>query len=173
LNFQLAHRTARQLYPQLADYAAERGARIAYEPLSPVLMNNDTFICTLIETTDLIDDVGRENFGLLFDVYHLWREHDLLPRLLKLVNCIFGVHISDWPEGEPRHPGDRRICGEGIIDLPGVLAMLDAGGYRDACCLEIFSIDGLPDSLWRRDPAQVIRASRAGFERAWERRRCG
>jgi len=172
LNFQLAHRTARSLYPPLAEYAAARGARIAYEPLSPVLMNHDTFICTLGESMRLIEDVDRPAFGLMFDVYHLWREIDLAKRVAALGSRLFGLHLSDWPADEPRHPGDRRCCGEGIIDLSGILAAAERAGYQGACCLEIFSVDELTDSLWQADPADVIRRSRAGFEAAWESRLC-
>ena len=172
LNFQAAHRTAREQYPLLADHAADRGVRVMFEPLGVVLMNGDTFICTLDESMRLIDDVDRESFGLMFDVSHLWREHLICRRIRDIGKRVFGVHISDWPEGEPRHPGDRRVCGEGIIDLPALLGALEAAGYGGAYCLEIFSVDELPDSLWLADPADVIRRSRGGYERAWEARHC-
>jgi sugar phosphate isomerase/epimerase len=169
-NYRLAHRTARQLYPGLADYAADYGLRIMLEPLSPVLMNNDTFICTLNEAIQLIDDVDRPNFGLMLDIWHIWREPALYERLQALGERIFGVHLSDWPAGEPRHTGDRRICGQGIIDLPRLLGAIERAGYGGAYCLEIFSIDDLPDSLWLADPVEVIGRSRIGFEQAWQAR---
>lgn len=172
MNFQSAHKTARELYPDLADYAAEKNVRIMYEPLSPVLMNNDTFTCTMHEAMDLIEDVDRPNFGLMLDVYHVWREPAIYNRIEALGDRLFGVHLSDWPEGEPRHPGDRRICGEGVIDFPRLLGAIEKSGYRGAYCLEIFSIDELPDSLWQADPSEVIGKSRSNFETAWEKRHC-
>jgi sugar phosphate isomerase/epimerase len=172
LNFHVAHETARKLYPLLADYAAERGLRIMFEPLSPILMNADSFICTLDEAMRLIDDVNRPNFGLMLDVWHIWREPHIAERIAKLDgNRIFGVHISDWPQDEPRHVGDRVLPGQGVIDLPGLLGAIERSGYRGAYCLEIFSIDALPDSLWRADAAKVIEQGRDGFLHAWERRR--
>ena len=170
LNFAEAHRIARQLYPDLADYAANRGLQIAFEPLSPVLMNNDTFICTLYEAVQLIEDVDRPNFGLMLDIWHIWREPAIYQRIAALGERIFGVHLSDWPKGEPRQPGDRRICGEGVIDLPKILGAIEKSGYRGAYCLEIFSVDDLPDSLWQADPIDVINKSRTGFINAWEHR---
>lgn len=171
MNFQLAHRIARQLYPQLADYAADRGVRIMYEPLTALLMNYDTFICTLYDAMALIEDVNRPNFGLMLDVWHVWREPTIYQHIATLGDRLFGVHISDWPVGEPRHAGDRRIIGEGIIDLPRLLGAIEQSGYRGAYCLEIFSVDELPDSLWRADSAEVINKNRVGFERAWKMRR--
>ena len=172
MNFQSAHKTARELYPELADYAAGKNVRIMYEPLSPVLMNNDTFICTMHEAMDLIEAVDRPNFGLMLDLYHVWREPAIYNRIEALGDRLFGVHLSDWPKGEPRHPGDRRICGEGIIDFPRILGAIEKTGYRGAFCLEIFSVDALPDSLWLADPSDVICKSRDNFEEAWEKRHC-
>lgn len=171
LNFRQAHRTARQLYRGLADFAADRGVRICYEPLSPVLMNEDTFICALTEAMQLIEDVGCPNFGLMLDLWHVWRESDIVARIAQLGDRIFGVHISDWPKGEPRSPGDRLLPGDGVMDLPAMFGAIERSGYRDAYCLEIFSIDELPDSLWRQDAAAVIQRARDGFQCAWDARR--
>ena len=170
-NFRLAHRTARELYAQLADYAADHGVTICYGPLSPVLMNADTFICTLSEALQLIEDVERPNFGLMLDLWHVWREPNITARIADLGSRILGVHISDWPKEEPRHVGDRLLPGDGIMDLPAMFGAIERSGYRGAYCVEIFSIDELPDSLWRQDGASVIQRARDGFIQAWEKRR--
>ncbi len=167
-----AHAAARRIYPQLADYAADRGLRIMFEPLNPILMNIDTFICTFDEAARLIDDVNRDTFGLMLDLWHVWRERDIAGRIEQYDGSrIFGVHVCDWPAGEPRHFSDRALPGEGVIDLPAMLGAIERCGYRGAYCLEIFSGEHLPDSLWRLDPADVIRRGRQGFESAWEQRR--
>lgn len=170
-NFRVAHQTARRIYPDLADYAADRGLRIMFEPLSPILMNADSFICNLDDAMKLIEDVGRDNFGLMLDVWHLWSERDIAQRIEVAGDRIFGVHVCDWPRDEPRHVGDRVLPGDGRIDLPTMLGAIERAGYAGAYCLEIFSIDALPDSLWRADPADVVRRGRDGFNRAWEQRR--
>ncbi len=170
-NHRRAHAAARTLYPELARYAADHGVRIMFEPLSYVLMNADSFICSLDEALRLIDDVNHPNFGLMLDVWHVWREPAIAARLAAVDGSrIFGVHVCDWPHGEPRHVADRVLPGDGMIDLPALLGALQRAGYAGAYCLEIFSLDDLPDSLWRQDPADVIRRGRVGFERAWEHR---
>jgi sugar phosphate isomerase/epimerase len=169
-NFRLAHRTARELLPPLADYAADRGLRLMFEPLNPILMNAFTFVGSLEEAVRLIEDVARPNFGLALDVWHVWRERGVVKRLAELGERIFGVHVCDWPKTEPRHLGDRALPGDGMIDLPSLLGAIDQSGYRGAYCLEIFSDEDLPDSLWRRDPAEVIRRGREGFLAAWRDR---
>jgi sugar phosphate isomerase/epimerase len=168
-NFRFAHKTARKLYPELADYAASKNMKIAFEPLSVVLMNNDSFISTLAEGLTLIQDVNHPNFGLLLDVWHVWREPMILERMAKLDN-IFAVHLCDWPKGEPRAIADRVIPGEGLIDLPALFKAIEASGFKGAYGLELFSADHFPDSLWQRDPKDVIEQSRTNFYRAWEKR---
>lgn len=167
-DFRLAHCTAREVYPALADYAADRGIRIMFEHLNPILMNAFTFICTLDEAVQLVEDVNRPNFGLLLDVWHIWREPNIAERITCLGDSVFGVHISDWPAEEPRELSDRVLPGEGVIDLPALLGAIARTGYSGAYCLEIFSAEQLPDSLWRQDPAKVIRQGREGFQRAWQ-----
>ena len=169
-NFRHAHATARSIYPDLADYAADHGLRIMYEPLSPILMNADSFICTLDAAVRLIDDVNRPSFGLMLDVWHIWSEANIAPRIANLGNRIFGVHVCDWPQGEPRHVGDRVLPGQGVIPLPTLLGAVEKTGYKGAYCLEIFSIDDLADSLWKADPTKVLTEGRAGFEKAWTQR---
>lgn len=169
-NYHLAHETARKLYPKLADYVATKNMKIAFEPLSVVLMNNDSFISTLDEAVMLVGDIAHPNFGLLIDVWHVWREPIIKERLAKLEN-IFAVHLCDWPKGEPRAVADRAIPGEGMIDLSGLFAAIEASGFRGAYALELFSADHLPDSLWQQDPKIVIEKSRENFYKAWEARR--
>jgi len=171
-DYRAAHATARRIYPQLADYAADMGIRIMFEPLTPLVMNTDTFICTLDEGIKLIEDVNRANFGLMLDVWHVWREPNVLPRIRAAGPRIFGVHISDWPKQEPRRVADRIVPGEGAIDLRGIFGAIDAGSYRGAYCLEIFSDRALADSLWNADPADVLTRSRKAFDTLWKERRC-
>lgn len=166
-DFRLAHRTARAVFPALADYAVERGLSIAFEHLSPILMNAYTFICTLDEAVALVRDIDRPGFQLLLDVWHIWREPNIVERLSRLDVPIRGVHIGDWPAAEPREHADRVLPGDGVMDLPSLLGAIHGAGYRGAYCLEIFSAERLPDSLWRRDPAAVVERGREGFLRAW------
>ncbi len=165
-NFRVAHEMARKLYPILAAHAASKDMNIAFEPLSVVLMNNDSFISTLDEALTLTQDINHPNFGLLLDVWHVWREPMILERLAKLKN-IFAVHLCDWPKGEPRAIADRVIPGEGLIDLPAMLKAIEASGFNGAYALELFSADHFPDSLWQQDPKDVIEKSRENFYKAW------
>ena len=169
-DFRLAHQTARSWFPRMADYAAERGIRLMFEPLSPILMNAFTFVTSVDEALQLIAHVNRPNFGLALDVWHVWREAAVAERIAQLRDRLFGVHICDWPAAEPRDVSDRVLPGDGVIDLPALLGAIERTGYHDAYCLEIYSGEDLPDSLWRADPETVVRKGREGFLMAWQAR---
>jgi sugar phosphate isomerase/epimerase len=152
-------------YRALAEYAADHGARVAVEPLNPILMNADTFICSLAEGLKLVEAVDRPNFGIFVDVWHIWQDAAALELIKQCASRIFGVHVNDWHA--PRCFGDRATIGRGEIPLPRLLRAIHDAGYRGAYTLEIFSSEHLPDSLWKADLEQVIRDNRAGLDRAW------
>ena len=83
-NFRLAHQTARKLYPDLASYAADKGVRLMFEPLNPILMNAFTFISSLNEAMQLIADIDRDNFGLNLDIWHIWQEPNVAERIAQI-----------------------------------------------------------------------------------------
>jgi sugar phosphate isomerase/epimerase len=169
-NFRHAFATGVKEYKQLADYAADRGVRIAVEPLHPILMNVDSFICTLPEAMRLVEAVNKPNFGVWIDVWHIWDDPAAERHIAACGDRIFGVHVNDWHE--PRHFGDRATIGRGQIPLQKLLRAFHKTGYRDPYTLEIFSMEFLPDSLWKQDMNQVIRDNQRGFAAAWEASAC-
>jgi sugar phosphate isomerase/epimerase len=63
-------------------------------------------------------------------------------------------HINDLPaEPDPRtqKDEDRVMVGDGIADLPRVIANLRQIGYRGPLSLELFN-----RKLWAEDPLQVV-----------------
>lgn len=167
-DFSYAHRFAREQYAVHAELAAQAGLSLAFEPLSSVYMNTDTFICTLRDAVSLVEDVGKPNFGLLLDVWHIWREFGVLAQIEALGDRIFAVHVGDWPRSEPRNQADRVIPGTGLADFAAIVKATEAAGYRGSYCLELFSHESLEDSLSRADPAWVIAESRSGLAAAFD-----
>jgi sugar phosphate isomerase/epimerase len=151
-------------YRSLADFASQRGARIALEPLNPALMNVDTAICTLSDALKIVEAVDRENFGICVDTWNIWQEANVQERIRQCANQIFIVQLSDWHT--PQSYYDRGILGCGVIPTDDLLAAVHDTGYRGPYVLEIFSRD-VPDSLWQGDMESVIRQSRATFEEAF------
>lgn len=152
-------------YRSLADSAAEYGARIALEPLSPALMNVESAIWTLEQAMRIVDTVDRANFGICVDIWNIWRNPDVAEAIAGCEERIFVVHVSDWRT--PRSFADRHVVGQGEIPLPVLLQAIHRSGYRGAYTLEIFSED-VPDSLWEADLFTVVSDSRTALDSAWE-----
>jgi sugar phosphate isomerase/epimerase len=164
-DYDLAYRTAEQEYRELARAAADHGVRLAVEPLNPILMNVDTFICSLAHGKRVIESVGHPQFGLFLDVWHIWEETDATQSISHLGDKIFGVHVNDWRT--PRAFGDRVLPGEGDIPLVPLLKAIRQTGYAGAYTLELFSETRLENSLWTNPRRTVIEGKKA-FATIWE-----
>ena len=95
------------------------------------------------------------------DVFHLLRGGGAIDDLLTMSGDQMAIfHINDLPAKPDVHvqtDGDRVMLGEGIADLPRVIANLRAIGYRGPLSLELFN-----EALWAADPREVCRR---GLER--------
>jgi sugar phosphate isomerase/epimerase len=164
-DYALAYRTAAREYREIAKIAADHGVRVALEPLNPILMNVDTFLCSLAQAGRVIESVGHAQFGLLIDVWHIWEDVGARALIQKYGSKIFGVHVNDWRD--PRAFGDRHLPGEGLIPLVGLLKAIRNTGYDGAYTLEMFSETRLPGSHWA-DPRRTVTEGKKAFTQIWE-----
>ena len=155
---------------------AERlGLTIAFEPFQREGAEDWSPITTLGAAAELLDEVGSPAIGIQFDTWHLWNSPDLHGEIEQHGHRIVGVHVNDWRE-PTRGWADRVVPGEGVADLPTILAALERAGWRGDYDLEIFSDNGAfgnayPDSLWNVEPRELVRRSREGFMHCWQERR--
>ncbi len=161
----------------IARAGAEVGVRVGLEPVHRSIREDWSLVTNIPETLALLDEVGEPSLGLIFDVWHLWDTPDMLKHLCAHARRIVGVHVNDVRE-PTRSWKDRVLPGDGMVDLPSILAALEAGGYDGWFDLEIFSDNGAfgddyVDSLWKQPPADVVRRGRSGFLRAWAARCAG
>jgi sugar phosphate isomerase/epimerase len=158
----------------IGDEAERAGVRVGLEPINRVGGENWTMISSLPEAIELLDEVDRPALGIQFDTWHLWNTPRLLEDVERHVDRFVGVHVADWRE-PTRTWADRVLPGDGVADLPAILAALDRAGWDGYYDLEIFSDNGAfgnawPDSLWDVPAAELARRGRRAFERAWEAR---
>lgn len=167
-----ARRTVVEGLRAVAEEAGRFGIPVGLEPMSARYRDDWTTITTLAEAAELCDETGAD-VGITFDTWHLWDTTALLGEIERHADRIVAVHVNDW-RAETRGWCDRVLPGDGVADLPAILRALDDAGWRGPYELEVFSDDGTfgvayPDSLWREDPADVVRRGRDGFLRQWER----
>jgi 2-keto-myo-inositol isomerase len=113
-----------------------------------------------IKTLDLAwaiaSGTGAGEATVVADVFHMIRGGGSVDDLLKLQSAQLACfHINDVPASpDPltQTDADRVMLGEGIADLPRVIANLRSIGYRGPLSLELFN-----PALWEQDPAEVVR----------------
>jgi sugar phosphate isomerase/epimerase len=122
---------------------------LALEPLHPMYAADRGCISTLSETLDLCDALG-EGVGVAVDVYHVWWDPTLAQQIARAGGRIIAHHICDWLVPTKDILNDRGMMGDGVIDLPGIRALIEAAGYRGVQEVEIFSND------WRTKPGEEV-----------------
>ena len=132
--------------------AAQRGVKLALEPLNPVYAGNRSCLTTLRDALDICDAIGAANLGVAVDVYHVWWDNDLPVQLQRARERILGYHLSDWLADTRDVLLDRGMMGDGVAALRAIRAGVEAAGYRGACEVEVFS-DG---NWWKRPPDEVL-----------------
>jgi sugar phosphate isomerase/epimerase len=160
---------------EIAAEAERTGMRVALEPFQADGIENWSIVNTLGDAVELIDEVGSPAVGIQFDVWHLWNTPDLLDEIERHAHRFVGVHVDDWRD-PTRGWADRVLPGDGVADVPTILAALERAGWNGYYDLEIFSDNGAfgityPDSLWNIEPSELVRRSRESFTQCWEERR--
>jgi sugar phosphate isomerase/epimerase len=147
-----AHAQVRDGIAALLPYARAAGVPLAIEPLHPMYAADRACVNTLAHANDLCDQLG-EGLGIVYDVYHLWWDPDLPRQTTRAAGRILTYHVCDWLVPTRDLLLDRGMPGDGVIDLRGIRAMVEATGYAGHCDVEIFSAQ----NWWTREPAEVLR----------------
>jgi sugar phosphate isomerase/epimerase len=159
-DFCLARETLFAQAVRLAHEAQAHGGRIAFEPLHPVMMNTDTFVCTWDEAVQLATVVAHDAFGLVCDIWNVWDQRDIIERVQREIGRVAVFHASDWHKGGPRKLNDRMVPGRGVIPFAAWGQMLREVNYQGWFCLEMLSDESLHDSYLRETPAKVVAEAR-------------
>jgi sugar phosphate isomerase/epimerase len=154
--------------------AAHAGVRIGLEPINRVGGEDWTIISSLQDAAELLDDADRPALGIQFDSWHVWNTAEVIEEIERHAHRFVGVHIADWRE-PTRGWADRVLPGDGVADLPALLATLERAGWGGFYDLEIFSDNGtfgnaFPGSLWDVPEEELARRGKDAFERAWSAR---
>ena len=125
---------------RLSDTARPYGIRLAMEFMAlPV-----SSVKTLDQSLRILEDVGKDNVGILFDTWHHYAGGGTAEDILKArSDQIFMVHVSDCPEGSPLSipRAESYFPGDGAIPIAEQLSALQKIGYDGAVSLEIMAPD--------------------------------
>ncbi|MGV4981947.1 sugar phosphate isomerase/epimerase family protein [Streptomyces sp. NRAIS4] len=145
----------------LAPYAAERGVRLAIEPLHPMYASDRCVVSTLAQALDLAERFPAHQVGVTVDTYHIWWD-DQAPGQIARAGAGGRIHafqLADWttPLPEGVMTGRGRL-GDGVIDMREWRRHVEAAGYTGAIEVELFN-----DDLWARDGREVLAETAARF----------
>jgi sugar phosphate isomerase/epimerase len=167
-----ARKRAAEGLHQLAAVADSEGVPLSFETFRYSDPQNYSMIFGLEDAVAFLDEAGRPDVSLCYDVWHLWGSSDRLLELTReLAPRINVVQLNDYRE-PTRSWHDRVLPGDGVADLPGIITALRAGGFDSWFDLEVFSDDGrwgedYPDSVWKLPWAEQARRGHEGLLRAW------
>jgi sugar phosphate isomerase/epimerase len=141
----------------LAPYAEAAGVKLALEPLHPMTCADRSVLSTAAQALDLAETFGP-GVGVALDVYHIWWDPALAASIARARGRIHGFHVCDWLVPTKDLVFDRGMMGDGVIDIPGIRALVEAAGYDGMIEVEILS-----HTWWNRDPDQVLATMKARF----------
>ncbi|GAB4538969.1 MAG: sugar phosphate isomerase/epimerase [Anaerolineae bacterium] len=113
-------------FGELADYALPRGIRLVLEPIN---VHQAHHIHTTQQGLAMVKRVGRPNFGLMLDVYHMNIEDvDIYDSFREAGDLCWFVHLAD---------NNRRWPGSAHLDFEQIIRVLNEIGYDGYVSLEI------------------------------------
>jgi len=142
-------------------HARASNVPLAIEPLHPMYAADRACVNTIDQALDLCEQLG-EGVGVAVDVYHVWWDPDLAAAIARAgrMERIFAHHICDWLVPTTDLLLDRGMMGDGVIDLKGIRAMIEAAGYSGPQEVEIFS----KDNWWKRPGDEVVKTCVERFQ---------
>ncbi|MDG4861562.1 sugar phosphate isomerase/epimerase [Streptomyces sp. T-3] len=146
---------------ELAPYAADRGVRLAIEPLHPMFAADRCVISTLAQALDLADRFPASQVGVCVDTYHVWWDDQAPAQIARAAGAgrLHAFQLADWvtplPEGVLTGRGQ---LGDGAIDMREWRSCVEAQGYSGPIEVELFN-----EALWARDGREVLRETAERF----------
>ncbi|WP_406865320.1 sugar phosphate isomerase/epimerase family protein [Streptomyces sp. HUAS MG47] len=138
----------------LAPYAAERGVRLAIEPLHPMYAADRCAVSTLDQALDLAAPFPAAQVGVVVDTYHVWWD-DRAPAAVARAGAEGRLHsfqLADWTTPLPAGVlTGRGQLGDGVIDLAAWCEQVAAAGHTGPVEVELFN-----EELWQRDGVEVL-----------------
>lgn len=147
----------------LAPYAAERGVRLAIEPLHPMFASDRCVVSTLDQALDLAERFPADQVGVVVDTYHIWWD-DRAPAAVARAGAAGRIHsfqLADWTTPLPAGVlNGRGQLGDGAVDMHEWRERVESAGWTGFIEVELFN-----DGLWARDGVEVLEETAGRFVR--------
>ena len=141
VDYETAYARCHDVLLELSDYAQEMGIKLGVENVW------NRFLLSPLEFRNLIDQVGRPNVGVYFDVANCvqWGYPEHWLRILN--RRIFQIHVKDYKRAVGTLEGFCTLL-QGDVDWPGVVRSLRAIGYNGYLVAEIPAYKSFPTQIF-------------------------
>jgi sugar phosphate isomerase/epimerase len=136
---------------QVAAAARAAEIRLGLEPTHVSESHESSFLSTIGEAIELLDEAGLDDVGVMIDSVHVWDTPSLEDDISRNAGRITGLHVAD--KLAPGAPG-RLLPGEGMTRPDRVLELVLATGFDGYVDIEIFST---PEAFWGLSPDEAAR----------------
>ncbi|HEU5157698.1 MAG TPA: sugar phosphate isomerase/epimerase [Streptosporangiaceae bacterium] len=146
----------------LVPFAADRGVRLALEPLHPMYCADRAVVSTLKQALDLAAPYPAERVGVCVDAFHVWWDPEMYAQIARAGDAgrIASFQLCDFLVPLPADVLlGRGMMGDGVIDFPPLCRAVAAAGYTGDIEVEIFNAD-----IWAADPDAVITTMKTRYE---------
>jgi sugar phosphate isomerase/epimerase len=152
-----ARRSVVEGIAELAPYAADRGVKLAIEPLHPMFCADRAVVSTLGQALDMADAVeastGCSNVGVCVDTYHIWWDPQVFAQIERAAGRIHIFQVCDFLVPIPADALlGRGHVGDGVIDIASFVRAVRATGYAGFTEVEIFN-----QEVWDTPGDQTLR----------------
>ena len=114
------------------------GLNSALEPLHPMYKTSLSFLVTLSDALDFIEDINSAYLGVWIDTYHVWWDSKILENLSRAKGKILGVHINDFLL-HSISLSDWGLPGQGVIPINQILRAIASTGWQGMYSVEVIS----------------------------------
>jgi len=138
-----------EVLTELAEIASRHGVGLAFEFLG----QTDCSVQTLDFCAEIVDEIDREDVGLVVDSFHFYAGNSSFESFGKIpAEKLFIFHINDAEDlpKEELTDAHRLFPGEGILPLARMREELSGIGFNGVVSIEIFRPE-----YWNMDPSVV------------------
>jgi sugar phosphate isomerase/epimerase len=144
---------------ELTPVAAELGVLLAVEPMHPGCAGAWTFLTSLDNTLQFLDEIDGNDVRLVFDTYHLAQQRGVLEFLPKIAPRIAIVQLGD-AKCPPCGEQNRCRLGDGCLPLRDIITTLIELGYSG-----YFDVELMGEEIESSDYHELLAQSQLAFNK--------
>ncbi|MDA7977374.1 MAG: sugar phosphate isomerase/epimerase [Pirellulales bacterium] len=149
-----ARRLLGEALQELLPAAKDNNVKLALEPMHEACAAEFTFLTSIEDLLDLIDQVADDSLAIVYDTYQLGFDERSLGRVAEIVDRIAVVHLGDAaqpPDGEQ----NRCRLGQGKLPLKEIVGELLRAGFNG-----YFDVELIGESVEDNDYQTLLQHSR-------------